>query len=547
MIRPLYASPGRARSRSGAALLLSLLILLVLVAIVMQIRIGTITDERVARNDIGLTTMDLAVESALLQVDDQLLQDAKNSGPGTPATGAPAAPATGDSSQSSSNGSAAATGTPAPASDSRKDEWARPQRTTINEIRLRILVQDEDSKINVLNMLNADEKEAQAAYDRVVRCLDLCREGTGADIDSHTADEMAKAMREYMLQRKSSKIPRPALLSDNPANQDQGLPLSLKEFAVLPPFDESHFRDFRDADGRVVHSIGSFLTVWTSVATAADAARLSGAPPPGGAAAATTPSTSSTSGSSTSSSSNGSTPPTGSGSSDPSSGGSGFDLSQSGSSAGSSSGSGTPATGSGAATPGGTPAGGSSGGVTLGGYAVNVNTAPVAVLKSLFDDRDLHPRFFDRVIEYRNTEEEKPKDAPVTDQADQPVDEYGDPIVDRKIFDSLTKLSEVDGYQDLPADVQTKLNQLLTTESHVFSIFVVARRTTSQEGDQSEIPGSRDEMRAREQAGDSLLRVVRSVVWRHKVGDDYVLTPIVRWEVLDYEPFEVQDYPDEKR
>jgi hypothetical protein len=26
-----------------------------------------------------------------------------------------------------------------------------------------------------------------------------------------------------------------------------------------------------------------------------------------------------------------------------------------------------------------------------------------------------------------------------------------------------------------------------------------------------------------------------------------VITPIVRWEVLDYVPFEVQDYPDEKR
>ena len=38
--------------------------------------------------------------------------------------------------------------------------------------------------------------EAQAAYDRVVKVLDLCREGTQADIDTHTADQMARAMRE---------------------------------------------------------------------------------------------------------------------------------------------------------------------------------------------------------------------------------------------------------------------------------------------------------------------------------------------------------------
>jgi len=180
---------------------------------------------------------------------------------------------------------------------------------------------------------------------------------------------------------------------------------------------------------------------------------------------------------------------------------------------------------------------------------VNVNTAPVAVLKSLFDDHDLHPRFFDRVIEYRNLEEEKSKDAPASEEAEaeRPLDEYGEEIIDRKIFDSLPKLSEVEGYQDLAGEVQTRLNQLLTTQSNVFSIFVVARRSTNAEGDTSDMPGSREEVRAREEAGDTLLRVVRSVVWRHKVDDEFVVTPIVRWEVIDYVPYEVVDYPDENR
>src|SRR5258706_266961 len=151
-------SGGATRSRSGAALLLSLLILLVLVAIVMQIRIGTMTDARVARNDIGLTTMDLAIESALLQVDDQLLQDAKGSGAPAPSAGAAAGAAGGDASSGAGGGAPAPSGPNPQASDSPKDEWARPHRTTLNDERLRILVQDEDSKINVLNMLNPDEK-----------------------------------------------------------------------------------------------------------------------------------------------------------------------------------------------------------------------------------------------------------------------------------------------------------------------------------------------------------------------------------------------------
>ena len=100
---------------------------------------------------------------------------------------------------------------------------------------------------------------------------------------------------------------------------------------------------------------------------------------------------------------------------------------------------------------------------------------------------------------------------------------------------------------DLPTDIQGRLNQLLTVQSSVFSIFIVARRSTSAEGDTSDMAGSPSEVRTREEAGDTLLRVVRSVVWRHKVDDEWVVTPIVRWELLDYTPYEVEDYPDENR
>src|SRR5262245_19650009 len=86
-------------SRRGAALLLSLLILIVLVAIVAQIRLSVGTDERIARNDVGLATMDLAIESALLQVQDQLKTDAESdsassSTPAPGATGGTGAPTT---------------------------------------------------------------------------------------------------------------------------------------------------------------------------------------------------------------------------------------------------------------------------------------------------------------------------------------------------------------------------------------------------------------------------------------------------------------------
>lgn len=541
----LSSTASRSRSRSGAALLLSLLILLVLVAIVIQINVSTGTDARIGRNDVGLTTMDLAVESALLQVEDQLKTDAASAaapaGAGAAAGAAGAAPSA--AAPADPTGAAAGGGQPA-ATDSRKDEWARPQRTSINDIRLRALVQDEDSKINVLNMLNPDEKEAQAAFDRVVRCLDLCRGGTRADIDARAAEEMARAMLESMTQRKTSKIPRPALLSDDPADEDQGLPRSLKEFSVLAPFEESHFRDFRDEDGEIVHSIGSFLTVWSSVATVGEFQNSGGAAASAAAAGGAT----------------GTTGPAGAAGSPGAagSGGTGTGAARSAGSSGAAGSSGTGASGGNAAGGGGQGGPGGSGGagaagaggstrLETGGYAVNVNTAPVAVLKALFDDRDLPPRFWDRLVEYRNLEEEKSDEESSTEEVEPPLDEFGEEILDRKIFDSLAELSEVDGYQELPGEVQSRLNQLLTVESRVFSIFVIARRSTAAEGDMSEGFGSREELEASEQSGDSLLRVVRCVVWRHKQADEFEVVPLVRWEVLDYVPYEVQDYPDEDR
>jgi type II secretory pathway component PulK len=550
------------RAREGAALLLSLMILLVLIAIVIQINVSTGTDARVARNDVGLTGMDLATESALLQVYDKLKADAENTTSGDAGSPAPGGTSpTGTDAQAQSGAGAAAggaggAGAQQQPSDSRRDEWATPQRTEINEIKLRIVVQDEDSKYNVLNMMNPDPTQAQAAFDRVVRILDLCREGTAADIDPGTATQMAKAMLEYMQRRKLAKFPKPKLLSDSDDQnlEDQGLPLSLKEFAVLQPFDESHFRDFQDENEKVVHSIGSFLTVWTSIGLNSDkpSATATGATAAAGNSGAkngtsgssnsgSKPTSGSTSGSSGSSAQSSLTVTSGSSPGGPSSSSSGASGSSGGGGNGAQAGA-----GAGQGTP-----GGNGTKSTTGGFGVNVNTAPPAVLKALFDDRELHPRFWDKVIEYRNLEDEeekKKKQESASTTEEQPaLDEYGNPIIKRNIFDSLAKLSEVDGYKDLEPAVTAKLNQLLTTQSNVFSIYVIARRSTSVEGDMTENLTTAKERRQAEQRGDALVRYVRSVVWRHKKDDKVEIVPIVRWEVIDYEPWEVLDFPDEDR
>ena len=44
-----------------------------------------------------------------------------------------------------------------------------------------------------------------------------------------------------------------------------------------------------------------------------------------------------------------------------------------------------------------------------------------------------------------------------------------------------------------------------------------------------------------------LVRTVRSVVWRRVTADgEAEIIPIVRWEVLDYVPFAVRDFPEDR-
>ena len=181
------------------------------------------------------------------------------------------------------------------------------------------------------------------------------------------------------------------------------------------------------------------------------------------------------------------------------------------------------------------------------GFGINVNTAPAAVLKGLFDDREVPPAFWDKVIEHRNLEEEKKDGEEEEDPADAPLDEYGRPIVKRRIFEKTSELAELDLWENLLPASQDKINQLCATQSHVFSIYIVARRSTAVEGDSADVPDSAEAMKMEEERGDSLVRVVRSVVWRTKREDKVVIIPVVRWEVLDFIPHEVVDFPDEER
>ena len=462
--------------RKGSALLMAFLMIILLYAIVFQLSYGTKADLRVAENDVTITQMDMAIESALQEVYDMLKQDAAAAeGEGEPAAGGMAPPAGGSEQQ----------GQDQPA-DSRMDSWGRPQRSTIGDIELRILVQDEDGKINVLQLLFEDEEESEKALERVARLIDFFRDGSTVDVDRSEAIRIAQVMREHLRNRLNSVLPRAKQMSDIEDNRERALPMTLKEFEVLERLEPSLFRDFRDERGEIVHSLGSYLTVWTSIEQGSSKEDAAGAGD-------------------------------GNGQADPNAAGGGGQA-------------------------------GAQGDDPNWGVCVNVNTAPVAVLKALADDRSVSPRFWDSVIEYRNLEKKAEEGAEgEAEEAEPQLDEYGEEVVEREIFDTMAEVEDVDGWERLEDGSKDDVRSLLCVRSHVFSIYVTARRKTGTSDDFGGTlgvprPGEREDER-----GKGLVRTVRSVVWRKSDGEETQIVPLVRWEVLDYTPFEVLDFPVEGR
>jgi hypothetical protein len=187
------------------------------------------------------------------------------------------------------------------------------------------------------------------------------------------------------------------------------------------------------------------------------------------------------------------------------------------------------------------PTGGEAGGAPPPpGWAININTAPAAVLHALVEGRDLPYRFWDDVVVYRNE-----KDETVEENEDPPLDEYGREIIVHKYYRSVGDLSQIDGWEEIEPILQGELEGLLKTQSSVFSVFITARKPTGEE--QIGLDTAQDDIEREEANWQGLVRTVHAVVWRRSRGEGEVdIVPVVRWEVLDYVPYEVQDYPERR-
>ncbi|MDF1838498.1 MAG: hypothetical protein P1V35_11570 [Planctomycetota bacterium] len=255
----LSSQKAAARGERGAALLITFLVLIVVLMIVYQVNRITANEQIEADRSLTLTRMNLAIDAALLQVEQDLIADgqadAEEEDEGDPG----ADPASQIPGNEGDPADAAADTGPV---DSFNDDWAAVQATAIGEQNLSVYVIDEDRKFNILGMLNEDLEQAQEAQQIVARILDRCREGTRVDIESGMAEDMARAMKSFLEDRVGGTFPTPNHLGDEEVTAI--MPLSMREFAAIEPFQNHHFEDYLDEEGYRVHAIDCFLTAYTS-------------------------------------------------------------------------------------------------------------------------------------------------------------------------------------------------------------------------------------------------------------------------------------------
>ena len=113
-----------------------------------------------------------------------------------------------------------------------------------------------------------------------------------------------------------------------------------------------------------------------------------------------------------------------------------------------------------------------------------------------------------------------------------------------KIFTSPNQLNQLEAWKGLEPILRNDIKQHVDVRSQVFTIYVTAWRSTGGELGNAR---SRVEQEKIEQSLTNLRRTVACTVWRKGSGEDTEIVPLVRWEVLDYMPFEVLDFPEEDR
>jgi len=275
---------------AGVSVVLVLLSLLFLVVLVFQVDFAAHVESDRALNTVQATQMRYLAEACLIQAQSSLLLDleeAQEAGDEGAGGGDPFAGAEGGEEGEDDGGAggsaavdaAAVTG----ATDSLLDEWSNSAALIPpmgDDWDIFVEIEDEDSKLNLLGIWTEDEDVREEWREVVRRLLDHAFEGTSLDFSALDAtdivgdlDEWAKGQRGSFERvpvppRKQSQAQDDAELSDLDTDiidrEEQHYPLTLRELAFHEKVRPEHLAGFVE-DDIFYPGLERYLTVWSQL------------------------------------------------------------------------------------------------------------------------------------------------------------------------------------------------------------------------------------------------------------------------------------------
>lgn len=472
-------STAQAEQERGVALVMALIFSILLYILVAELVVSSRMVRATGENDALLARMQTQMQYQLVEAEEKLLSDlagqaaAGEEGMGGLPGGLPGA---GEGSPlGEGEGEGEAEEDPTSKCDSSRDSWFEPVGHPDNDLTTYIWIEDENRKFNLLSLWSPDEEFKRLSRERLIRLIDVLREDTEYDVASSDASMIVNEIVEWGRRPSTEQMPVPELKSRNENDRDFHVMLHLDELMMLPSVTPGLFFD-KVIDKRHHPGLESVLTIWTSLKPdPGDPEKLArqraarGEPAPEPAPEPENPS------------------------------------------------------------PNGEPVAEQPEGL---GIKVNVNTAPYAVLRGLFDPIKVPDRIIDAIIRYRNELDEEATEEAQT-ESDLESSEFGDMQLGNQplyqFFETVDDLEEVEEFAQIPdEDIKTQIKMALTTKSDIFSIHMASlyKRNESEEH------------------RVYLVRRARSIVMRIDEGEEGSIVPLIPFEErigLRVKPVDMQE------
>jgi len=159
--------------------------------------------------------------------------------------------------------------------DSIVDEWARPGAVSVvfaNDLNVQVVIRDEDAKLNILSIVSKDEEFAETSRERLTRLIDTFRDNTRGDISGGTADRLVDSMVSWLEgNRDTDRFPKPSIktgrLDVSPDMLEEDIvhyPLTIDELVMCDGMTPEILFGYID-DGEIIPGLCEFITCYSNL------------------------------------------------------------------------------------------------------------------------------------------------------------------------------------------------------------------------------------------------------------------------------------------